>query len=164
MIERSIFALTFASALGSSLIGGVFFAFSAFVMKALARLPAPQGIAAMQSINVVVLNRLFFVVFFGTAAGCILLAVRAVLVWNTRGAGYLLVGCALYLVGTILVTIFFNVPLNNALAAVDRTSGGGARLWDDYIASWTAWNHVRTIAALAAAASLTIALCLDQNR
>ena len=101
---------------------------------------------------------LFFAVFFGTAAGCILLAVRAVLLWNTRGAGYLLVGCALYLVGTILVTIFFNVPLNNALAAVDPTSGDGARLWNDYVASWTAWNHVRTIAALAAAASLTIAV------
>jgi uncharacterized membrane protein len=31
MIDRAIFALTFVSALGSGLIGGVFFAFSAFV-------------------------------------------------------------------------------------------------------------------------------------
>lgn len=161
MIDRSIFALTLLSAVGSGLIGGVFFAFSAFVMKALSRLPAPHGIAAMQSINAAVLNRLFFAVFFGTAAGCILLAVRAVFVWNTRGAGYLLVGCALYLVGTILVTIFFNVPLNNALAVVDPTSADGARLWTEYLASWTIWNHVRTIAALAAAASLTIAFRLD---
>ncbi len=40
--------------LGSALVGGVFFAFSSFVMKALARVPSPEGIAAMQSINVVI--------------------------------------------------------------------------------------------------------------
>jgi uncharacterized membrane protein len=45
--------------LGSALIGGIFFAFSSFVMKALARVPSPEGIAAMQSINVVVLNPSF---------------------------------------------------------------------------------------------------------
>jgi hypothetical protein len=70
-----------------------------------------------------------------------------------------LIGSLLYLVGTILVTMFFNVPRNNALAAVDPTSSNGARLWIDYVVNWTAWNHVRTIAALAAAALLTIALC-----
>jgi len=42
--------------LGSALVGGIFFAFSSFVMKALARVPSAEGIAAMQSINVVVLN------------------------------------------------------------------------------------------------------------
>ena len=44
--------------LGAAVIGGVFFAFSSFIMKALARIPSPEGIAAMQSINVVVLNKL----------------------------------------------------------------------------------------------------------
>jgi len=82
----------------------------------------------------------------------------------TRGAGCLLFGCALYPVGTILVTIFFNVPLNDALAAVDPTTADGTRQSNDYVTSWTTWNHVQTIAALTAAASLTVALCLDQNR
>ena len=53
--------------LGSALIGGVFFAFSSFVMKALARAPSSEGIAAMQSINVVVINPSFLSVFLGTA-------------------------------------------------------------------------------------------------
>ncbi len=48
-----------AALLGSAVIGGVFFAFSSFVMKALARVPASAGIGAMQSINVVVLNASF---------------------------------------------------------------------------------------------------------
>jgi len=63
-----LFALTLLGALGAGLVAGIFFAFSAFVMTALGRLPAPKGIAAMQSINVAVLNPAFFSVFFGTGA------------------------------------------------------------------------------------------------
>ena len=161
MIDKFISILTFASGLGCGLIAGVFFAFSAFVMKALARLSPAQGMAAMQSINVVVLNPLFFAVFFGTAAGCVLLAISSLFRWQRPGALYLLIGSMLYVVGTILVTILFNVPRNNALAAVDVASTNGARLWADYAVSWTAWNHVRTIAAFTAAAFLTIALCRE---
>lgn len=42
--------LTFIAAIGSGVVGGVFFAFSNFVMPAFARLPAATGIAAMNSI------------------------------------------------------------------------------------------------------------------
>ena len=64
--------------LGSALLGGIFFAFSSFVMKALARVPSAEGIAAMQSINVVVLNPSFLGAFMGTAAISLLVAVIAV--------------------------------------------------------------------------------------
>jgi uncharacterized membrane protein len=67
-------------------------------------------------------------------------------------------GGVLYLVGTLLVTIVFNVPRNEALAAVTPADPDAARLWAGYVASWTAWNHVRTAAALAAAALFSIAL------
>lgn len=163
MIEVSLFALTLSSALGCGLIAGVFFAFSAFVMNALGRLPPAQGIAAMQSINIVVINPLFMATFFGTAAGCVLLAASSLFMWHKPGAVYLLLGSLLYLVGTILVTIVFNVPRNEALAAVDPASADGASLWAGYVSSWTAWNHVRTAAALAAAALLTTALCLPRD-
>lgn len=71
----------------------------------------------------------------------------------------MLVGSLLYLVGTVLVTIVFNVPLNEALATVEPGSTDGASLWVSYLANWTVWNHIRAATALAAAASLTIALC-----
>lgn len=64
----------------------------------------------------------------------------------------------LYLVGSFLVTIVFNVPRNNALAAVDQSSAQGTTLWASYLTVWTAWNHVRTAAALTAAAALSLAL------
>jgi uncharacterized membrane protein len=158
MSNRWIFLLTFGSALGSGLAAGVFFAFSTFVMKALARIPAAQGIVAMQAINVAVINPAFMVALFGTAATCGLLAVVALLTWSRVESLYLLAGAVIYLVGTVLVTMVFNVPRNVALAAVDPASPDGARLWADYVVSWTAWNHVRTVAALAAAATLMVAL------
>jgi uncharacterized membrane protein len=159
----SLIILTFCTALGCGLMAGVFFGFSAFIMTALARLPAPQGIAAMRSINVFAVTPLFMTALFGTAAACLLLAIAALFVWDRSGAGYLLLGSLLYFVGTTLVTIVFNVPRNDALAAVDPTSPDGARVWTDYVRGWTAWNHVRTAAALVAAALLTIAVCLQRD-
>jgi len=154
------FALTFASALGCGLIAGVLFAFSAFVMKALANLPPAEGIAAMQSINVVIINPLFMVAFLGTALACVALAVSSLFRWNEPGAVYLLAGSLLYLVGTVAVTGVFNVPWNDKLAAAEADSVDGAKLWHRYVAFWSAWNHVRTAAALAAAVLLTIALII----
>jgi uncharacterized membrane protein len=158
-MKNPIFLLTFVSVLGSGLVAGIFFAFSTFIMRALARLSPAEGIAAMQSINVDVLNRWFFAAFFGTAACCLVLAISCFLRWQKPDAIYLLAGSLLYLVGTILVTILFNVPLNNGLAVVDSTSTDAGQLWTTYVRNWTAWNHVRTAAALAAAASFSVALC-----
>ena len=114
--------LTFVAALGSGLMAGLFFAFSNSVMGALARLPEAEGIAAMNSINVVILNPLFLTVFLGTAAVCVIAAAMALFQWNAAGSVWLLAGSLFYLAGIIVVTMAFNVPLNDALAAVDPAS------------------------------------------
>lgn len=150
MSDWVINLLTSVSAIGCALIAGVFFAFSSFVMKALVRLPAAQGIAAMQSINVAVINRWFLSVFLGTGAACTVVAVSSISRWNA----YAVAGSLLYLTGTILVTGICNVPRNNALAAMDPAKETG--YWTRYAAEWTAWNHVRAAAALIAAVLLLI--------
>ncbi|MBW4459270.1 MAG: DUF1772 domain-containing protein [Nodosilinea sp. WJT8-NPBG4] len=152
------FILKLCTALGCGLVAGVFFAFSTFVMQALGQQPPAQGIVTMQSINVTVLNPWFMGVLFDTAIGCLVLVITSLIKGNQPSARYLLIGSLLYLIGTILVTIAFNVPLNNALAAVRPNSAEGATLWAKYLTNWTLWNHVRTVAALAAAALLTISL------
>ena len=76
-MDRLLSVVTFLSALGSGLIGGLFFVFSTFVMTALGRLPPAGGIAAMQSINVAVLNPVFFTVFLGTAGLCLIALIAA---------------------------------------------------------------------------------------
>lgn len=158
MPDGMLFALTMAAALGCGLMAGVFFAFLAFIMRALARLPVATGIAAMQSINVAVINPLFLGVFFGTAAACALAVIVALMRWEKPGAAFLLAGGACYLVGTFLVTILFNVPLNNSLAAIAPANPDSARQWAGYARRWTAWNHVRTAAALASMGSFVFAL------
>jgi uncharacterized membrane protein len=154
-----VLGLRLFSALGCGLIAGIFFAFSTFVMKALAQQQPAQGIATMQSINITVINPWFMTAFLGTATTCLVLLVFSLFQWQQSGAVYLLVGSLLYLVGTFGVTIGFNVPLNDALAVAKPDSIDGANLWAKYLTDWTFWNHVRTVAALVAAALFTIARC-----
>jgi uncharacterized membrane protein len=167
MMNGYLFVLTLLAALGCAMMAGVFFAFSTFVMKALARLPVEQGLGAMQAINVAAVTFAFMAALFGTAAACGALAVWALFAWDEGFAPYLLVGSALYLVGTILLTIAYHVPRNEALATVEPRDADAERYWRRYLSAWnwrrylsgwTAWNHVRAAAALAAAAVLTIAL------
>ena len=154
----ALFYATLASALGCGLIAGVFFAFSSFVMPALARLPPAQGIAAMQSINVVVLNRWFLGVFLGTAGACAILAVASLFAWDEPGSKLRTLGSVSYLLGTIVVTRACNIPLNDALAQVAPEAASAAELWSRYLSDWTRWNTLRSLAALGAAALLTLAL------
>jgi uncharacterized membrane protein len=153
-----LIALTFLSALGCALIAGIFLAFSSFVMGALARISPPAGIAAMQAINVVVLNPLFLGLFMGTALVCAVLFVYAVMHWQAPAALYLAAGSLCYVVGTFGVTMAFNVPRNNALARLDPSTAEAAGFWRGYVSGWTMWNHVRTAAGLVAAALLIWAL------
>ena len=156
--DRWFFSAKIAATLGCGLMAGTFFAFSVFVMPALKRLPVPQGIAAMQSINIAVINPIFMIVFMGTALLSLVLAVAALFGWKQPGAAWLLAGCALYLVGTFGVTAGGNVPLNDALAVVKPDAPNAATAWASFYGAWMLWNHVRTLAALGACASFIIAL------
>lgn len=151
-------AAVIATALGAALIGGVFFAFSSFVMPALAKLAPPQGIAAMQSINVVVINRSFLGAFFGTGVLSVVLAVIGAVGSPAPQPLALLVGGALYLGGTLLVTILGNVPLNDRLAAVTADDEAAVPVWQDYCRRWTRLNTLRAAAAMLAALALVFGL------
>jgi uncharacterized membrane protein len=124
------------------LVGGIFFTFSSFVMKALARLPSAEGIAAMQSINVVVLNPSFLGTFVGTAVLSLGAGGLAWTGWGRPSAPFFLAGAMFYLVGT-------------------STDPGARDVWQRYLGRWTMWNHFRTAAAMIAA--LLYSLGLIQN-
>jgi uncharacterized membrane protein len=130
-------------------------------MGALGRIQPAEGIAAMQSINRVILNPLFLTIFLATPAACALVILSSLWRWSEPGAAWLIAGSAVYIVGTFLVTMVFNVPMNNALDAVQPTTAEAGALWTRYLAGWTAWNHVRTTTSLAAAALLTIGFYLS---
>jgi len=144
--------------LGSALVGGIFFAFSSFIMKALARVPSAEGIGAMQSINVVVINPSFLGAFFGTAVLSLVAGGLSLASWGSPSASYFLGGALFYLAGTILVTMFGNVPLNNQLAAASATDPSTREVWEHYLDRWMLWNHIRTAAAMIAALLYTLGL------
>lgn len=127
------------------LVGGLLFVFSAGIMTALGR--TPGGAEAMRAINAAVLNPVFLGVFTGSALVCAALVVAVVV-----AGGSVLVGsaAAVHLVGAFGVTVVRNVPMNDALAA-------GRLDWETYRRRWTAWNHVRTAAAVLATAGLAAA-------
>ena len=153
-----VMVATIAAIVGTALIGGIFFAFSNFVMKALERVPASEGMLVMQTINVTVLNRGFLGVFMGTAAVSLILAIAAIVGWTSAHSPYLLGGAVSYIGGTWLVTAFGNVPLNNELAATEADKPDSSKMWDSYLDRWTSLNSRRTGAALLAAILFSIAL------
>lgn len=152
--------LTWFCVLGCALMGGLYFAFSAFVMKALAAV-GYAGTRAMNSINTVILRSAFLPLFFGTTIASAVLGVTGALEIGTWRGRLLLIGGVLYVAGMFGVTMICNVPLNNALAAVNAESRTGDAIWRDYVVRWTRWNHVRTACCLLAAAAFmgTVPIC-----
>ena len=153
----ALLLLTVLSSVFAGLIGGVFFAFSVFVMRALADLPPDQGIAAMQRINITVINPWFLGTFLGAVP---LLAVAAYTAHRTEAPhalAWLSAAFLAYTVGTVGVTMAFNVPRNNRLAVMDPASSEAAGFWPVYVKEWLLWNHVRTVAAVLAAAGCAVA-------
>ena len=138
-------------------MAGTFYAFSTFIMKALRRVPAAEGITAMQSINAAVINPWFLSVFIGTAIVSTIVAGLAAWDWQSRSLP-MLGGGAAYTVGTFLVTVVGNIPLNNELARISAKDAAAAAVWSRYLIRWTRWNHVRTAFALVATASFMIGL------
>ena len=156
-MSDAVLVLTIATALGAGIIGGAFYAFSAFIMAGLERIPSAEGIRAMQEINVTVLTPWFMVPLFGTGVACLALIVVSAADWDGSYSPFLVAAGALYLVGCLGVTMALNVPRNNVLAKLEPARPESGEVWRRYLTEWTRWNSVRTGASLAALALLIVA-------
>lgn len=148
--------LLLVSAVGAGVSGGVFFAFSTFVMRGLGGIPPAQGAAAMQAINRAAPSPLFMLALFGTAVTGVIVGVAGLRDMSVPGAVYAVVGAALYLLPVVL-TVAYHVPYNNQLEALDVSLPASADFWTTYLSRWTAVNHLRCLGALGAAVSFTLA-------
>ncbi len=160
MIEGLQLYLVAATALAAGLMSGVFYAFSSFVMSGLKRLPSPQGMAAMQSINVTAVEPGLMIPFFGTMIAAIAVAVTAVADWHGAVSVWLLAGAASYAFGTFAMTAAYHVPRNNTLEATGIDSPDAALVWQRYLEEWTSWNHVRALTSMVSALAFTVAIVL----
>ncbi|MFI5856919.1 DUF1772 domain-containing protein [Streptomyces parvulus] len=158
MIDGPYFVLTVLGVLGAGLTAGVFCAFSTFVMQGLAALPPAQGVAAMNSINRAAVRPAFMLVFLGTAVLTAVIAVVTFVLWPEGAVVELLLGSALFLIGSFGVTAAANVPRNTALLEVEPGAAQASDRWTSYVREWTLWNHVRTVASAATAVLYVLAL------
>ncbi len=148
--------LLWVTAISAGIMAGVYFTFSAFVMRSLDAIEAPAGMLAMQSINRIIVKSSFLPVFFGSTLSALIVTVAGALDLSRPGASYMALGGAAYVIGMFVVTLVGNVPLNNQLEASEASGPDGARMWALYLQRWTAWNHVRTASCTA---SLVLLIC-----
>ncbi|NIJ37991.1 putative membrane protein [Sphingopyxis panaciterrae] len=158
MADSVTMVLLWFSIVACGLVAGLYFTFSAFAMRALARIDVPAGIAAMNSINVEIQRSLFMPLFVGSSLSSLALAVIGLLRWGVPGAAAAMAGGLIYFAGMFVVTMVCNVPRNSALAKSNPASAADAALWALYLREWTFWNHVRTLASTAALVLFVIAL------
>lgn len=148
--------ITAAGAVGSTVVGGIYANFSLRVMPRLAAMPGEDGLHAMQQFNRVAVQAPFMTFFFGTAAVSITKIV-AVFAKHDRTVadGLAFAGAGLYLAGWLL-TIAYNVPRNDQLAAVTAGTPEAARVWAMYVNEWTSANTVRGVLSLVGGALLAV--------
>lgn len=147
MLQTANTALLWVGAIGCAVIGGVYFAFSTFIMAAFATLDRAAAMSAMSAINDVILKSLFMPLFFGTTIVSLAIAVVAILRWDAPGSLVALIAGVVLVVGMFVITAVFNVPLNNELVATAPDSSQAADVWARYLKDWVFWNHVRTVAS-----------------
>lgn len=154
-----IFVVLQVSIVAYALIGGVFLAFSDFIMRSLAYTGGVGGIEAMQVINREVFRWIFMALFLGMAAVSVFVVIYSVTNLAGGPGTLILIGAAVYLLGCFAVTVFFNVPMNEALAGMDLTSDTTKDYWTNtYLPRWTMWNTIRTVACAVSAALVLIGL------
>lgn len=146
MTSSALTVVSSASAVASAAAGGMMFVFSTFVMAGLDRAGPQNAVAAMRGINAAAqTSGTFLLAYFGAALLGLAMGVMAV-VASPPGRGWLVAGAILGVAGAI-VTVVANVPLNDGLDTAVATPD----VWQAYLASWTTWNHVRTVTSLVAA-------------
>jgi uncharacterized membrane protein len=146
-----------AAAIGSGLLGGVLFAFSSFVMPALRRIPAPQGISAMQSINRQATTFAFGALIAITVVLAVGVGLHAALRRDQPGAGWVVAGSISVLIA-VAITGALNVPRNDRLATLDADTAEAAQYWTTFLTEWILANHLRTAFCIIAAVSYTTSL------
>ena len=125
-------------------IGGVYFAFSFFVMQSLKKTSASDAIRTMNTINLVILNSPFMILFFFSSFIAFILFLENLILYKLMSnEGF---ASLIFLLGMFICTATKNVPLNNKLADFDfNDSNYNPEIeWNDYYKNWIKWNHVRT--------------------
>lgn len=144
-------------ALWSAIVGGVFSAFSEFIMSALLKSEPASGIEAMQHINRDVIKTQFVAGILSIAVFSVLFALYSLAVFEGAALVTIVLASLVYVPSVFLMTMLGNVPMNNRLESVDHTSVEAKNYWREYGAKWTRLNHFRAFGSILTAGLYIIA-------
>ena len=144
-------------ALWSAVIGGVFSAFSEFVMAGLLRAAPAGGIEVMQQINRTVLSSPFVAGILSIAAFSLLFALYSLVRFEGPAVVVLVLATLVYLPSVFFMTAFGNVPMNKKLERLDHNSAEARDYWLEYGRHWTRLNHLRYVGSVLTAGLYIIA-------
>lgn len=135
----------------TGLVAGLFYSYACSVTGGLGKLSDKEYLAAFQAINKAILNPWFFASFMG----CLL--VLPLTSWLSYSAGgntpfyFQLSATLVYFIGVFGVTIFANVPLNNAVGNFNIGTASVKEIFAQrelFEAPWNKYNMIRTVAAI----------------
>lgn len=150
----------------TALTGGLFYAFSCAVNPGLARLSDGGYLAAMQSINKEIQNLLFLSSFMGTLLLLPLSTWLEFRVGITDSFWLLLVATFVYTIAVFGLTMFGNVPLNEALDRFNLSSASAKDMAiqrEKFEIPWNRFHRIRTVASVLTV-MLVIAALLYRSR
>lgn len=139
--------LTVVFVILNTLISGLYFVFSNTMIPAFMNEEPSVGIRVMNGINLRIQNAWFLLLFFGAPV------VGVALIIMNPTSFYIWIGALLHIIGSFLVTIIKNVPLNTILME-DPTEAS----WQRYVSEWTNWNTIRSVAGILATVVVLIEL------
>lgn len=146
------------SVIACGLVSGVFLTFSDFVMRSLDGARTAAGVEVMQGINREVFRSVFMVLLLGMSALSPFVIGYAYFRVAGSASALIMTGGAIYLAGVFVVSLVFNVPMNNRLEAKDCSGPDASTYWtNSYLPRWTFWNSVRAIASAGSAICYLVA-------
>ena len=156
----------FGAVVLTGLSAGLFYAWSVSVIPGTQKVPDMTYLETMQSINRAILNPAFFLIFFGSV---IFLSIASIYEFhdNKWVFGLLLTASITYLIGTVGVTAFGNVPLNdqlNALQLMEMSQEKINNFRKFYEDHWNRLHMIRTVFAVLSFLLVTLAIFLDNKQ
>lgn len=149
-MELSIKSITlFTGIVLTGLSAGLFYAWMVSVIPGTRKVVDMTYLESMQSINREILNPAFFLIFIGSP---LFLTISTIQQFSSGTSFWLLLAATVtYLIGTFGVTVFGNVPLNDALDILDLAQMGNKKIIEfrnTYEQQWNRLHLIRTVFAV----------------
>jgi uncharacterized membrane protein len=165
-MELSIKSITlFTAIILTGLSAGLFYAWMVSVIPGTRKVVDITYLESMQSINRAILNPAFFLIFFGSPLA---LAISTIQQFNSGISFWLLLaGTLIYMFGTFGVTALGNVPLNDALDALDLAELGESQLAANrksYERKWNRLHLIRTVFSVLSFSLSALVVFISSNQ